>query len=87
MCVCVGGGLARDLLLLCPLGWGGLNSGRSCPLDREEPGNVVPGSPMLLWGPVSIFISEPQSIQCWAGHILGPQEALVKEELSKSLDE
>ena len=35
MCVC-GGGLARDLLLLCPLGWGGLNSGRLCPLGRRS---------------------------------------------------
>ena len=29
------------------------------------------GSPMLLWGPVSISISEPQSVQHWAGHLLG----------------
>ena len=35
MCVC-GEGLARDLLLLCPLGWGGLSTGRLCPLGRRS---------------------------------------------------
>ena len=87
VCVCWGRGVGQGSASALPSGLGWAQLWKTVPLGREEPGSVVPGSPMFLWGPASIFISEPQSVELWEWYILGPEGALGKEELSTKLDE
>ena len=71
--VCVWWGVGQGSASALPSGLGWAQLWKTVPLGQEEPGSVVPGSPKLLWGPASIFIFEPQSVQRWEGHILGPR--------------